>query len=233
MLKVPQKTAILIPKGTCLRRIAVGVLAAVISILGSTEAQAQFNGEKNEISGSLGRIFISDQGIHGATFFNPYVRSGKGFTFELNYARRLFGNPVYAISAEVPAVFNLDEDLNSGANVVPKDYQQIFVTPSLRANLFPETRVSPWLSFGGGFGHFSENQNLIYGGPNPGASSTSGVLQGGLGLDARPFCGRFTKLVIRGEFRDFWSGTPDLPLAATGKTRQHNYFVGGGAVWHF
>ena len=232
MLKVLQKTATLIPKGRCLRRIAMGVLA-VISALGATAAQAQFNGEKNEISGSLGRIFISDQGIRGATYFNPYVRSGKGLTFELNYARFLFGNPVYAIAAEVPAVFNLDEDLNSRTNVVPKDYQQIFITPSLRANLFPETRVSPWLSFGGGVGHFSENKSLIYGGPNPGGSSTSGVLQAGIGLDARPFCGRFEKLVIRGEFRDFWSGTPDLPLAPTGKTRQHNYLLGGGAVWHF
>ncbi len=233
MLKVPQKTATLIPKERCLRRIAMGALAVVISALGATAAHAQFNGEKNEISGSLGRIFISDQGIHGATYFNPYVRSGKGLSFELNYARCLFGNPVYAISAEVPAVFNVDEDLNSAANVVPKDYQQIFITPSMRANLFPETKVSPWLSFGGGFGHFSENRNLIYGGPNPGRLSTSGVLQAGIGLDARPFCRRFSKLVIRGEFRDFWSGTPDLPLASTGKTRQHNYLVGGGAVWHF
>ena len=113
------------------------------------------------------------------------VRSGKGLTFEVNYARRLFGTPVYAISGEVPAVFNLDEDLNSGDNVVPKDYKQIFVTPSARVNLFPSTAVSPWVSFGGGFGHFSENKTLIYGGPNPGSSSTSGVIQGGFGLDVR------------------------------------------------
>ena len=223
------------------RDLITAILALAISLLGATAAaqnqsQNQSNDEKNEINGSLGRIFISNQGINGATYFNPYVRSGKGLTFEVNYARRLIADEVYAISAEVPAVFNLDEDLNSGANVVPADYQQIFVTPSLRANLFPETRVSPWLSFGGGFGHFSENKNLIYGGQNPGGSSTSGVLQGGFGLDARPFYGRLAKLeklVIRGEVRDFWSGTPDLPLAPTGKTRQHNYLVGGGAVWHF
>ena len=67
------------------------------------------------------------------------------------------------------------------------------------------------------------------GGTNPGGSSTSGVLQGGLGLDVRVWH-RFS---IRGQVRDFWSGTPDLPLAATGKTRQHNFFVGGGVVWRF
>lgn len=217
------------------RCVRMGVLALAISIFGATAAlaQNQLTEGKNEIGGSVGRIFISNQGINGATYFNPFVRSGKGFTFEVNYARRLAGNPVYAVSVEVPAVFNIDEDLNSGANVVPQDYQQIFITPSLRANLFPDTRISPWLSFGGGFGHFSENKNLIYGGPNPGGSSTSGVVQGGFGLDSRPLWGRLRNLVIRGEVRDFWSGTPDLPLAPTGKNRQHNYFVGGGPVWHF
>jgi hypothetical protein len=185
--------------------------------------------EKNELTGILGRTFISDQGIAGGTFFNPVIQSGKGLTFEVNYARRLYDTQVFAISAEVPAVFNLDEDLNAGANVVPQDYQQIFVTPSARFSLFPQTAVSPWLSFGGGFGHFSENSTLIDGGTNPGGSSTSGVIQGGLGLDVR----LWRRFSIRGEVRDFWSGTPDLPLATTGRTRQHNYFLGGGLVWHF
>jgi hypothetical protein len=177
----------------------------------------------------LGRAFISDQGIQGPTFFNPFVRSGKGLSFEVNYARRLYGTQVYAISAEVPAEFNLDEDLNSGADVVPSDYQQIFVTPSARFNLFPQTAFSPWVSFGGGFGHFSESNTLLFGGSNPGTSSTSGVVQGGLGLDVR----LWRHFSIRGQVRDFWSGTPDFPLAPTGKSRQHNYFLGGGLVWNF
>jgi hypothetical protein len=212
------------------KKSVVAVLAVMMSILGSSAAaQDEKNDEKNEVTGMIGRIFISDQGILGATNFNPVVRSGKGLTFEVNYARRLFGTEVYAISAEVPAVFNLDEDLNSGNNVVPKDYKQIFLTPSARLNLFPETAVSPWVSFGGGFGHFTQNNTLIYGGPNPGSSSTSGVIQGGFGLDVRVL----HNFSIRGQVRDFWSGTPDLPLADTGKSRQHNYFVGGGVVWHF
>jgi hypothetical protein len=212
----------------------VMILAAAICMVTVTaSAQDEDKDEKNELAGSLGRIFISDQGIQGATFFNPFVRSGKGLTFGINYSRKLYRVPLYSISAEVPAMFNLDEDLNSGSNVVPSDYQQIFVTPSARLNLFPQTRVSPWISFGGGFGHFSENKNLIYGGANPGGSSTSGVLQGGFGLDVRPYVKHLRQLGIRGEVRDFWSGTPDLPLAPTGKTRQHNYFVGGGGFWYF
>lgn len=212
------------------------VLAILMSacILSGLSARAQ--DDKNEIVGAIGRIFISDQGIHGpdAPTVNPFVRSGRGLTFEVNYARVLRLKPVYSISAEIPAVFNLDEDLGSGGDVVPSGYQQIFVAPSLRANLFPYTAVSPWVSFGGGFAHFSESKNLIYYGTNPATSSTSGVLQGGLGLDLNPWKkGRFERLGFRGQVRDFWSGTPDLPLADTGKTRQHNYFVSGGVIWHF
>jgi Outer membrane protein beta-barrel domain len=209
------------------KQAVIVVLAVTMSILGASAAAAQ--DEKNELTGVIGRTFISDQGIVGATYFNPFVRSGKGLTFEVNYARRFFITPVYAVSGEVPAVFNLDEKLNSGANIVPMSYKQIFVTPSVRVNLFPETAVSPWVSFGGGFGHFSENNTLIYGGPNPGSSSNTGVLQGGFGLDVRVW----HNFSIRLDVRDFWSGTPDLPLADTGKTRQNNYFVGGGVVWRF
>ncbi|MGA9542742.1 MAG: hypothetical protein WBQ85_04190 [Candidatus Sulfotelmatobacter sp.] len=208
------------------KKAVIAILAVMMSILGGSAAAQD---EKNELTGLIGRIFISDQGIIGATNENPVVRSGKGLTFEVNYARRLFVTPVFAISGEVPAVFNLDEKLGSGDDVVPKNYKQIFVTPSARLNLFPETAVTPWVSLGGGFAHFSENKDLIYYGPNPGSSSTSGVLQGGFGLDVRVL----HQFAIRLDVRDFWSGTPSLPLADTGKTRQHNYFVGGGVVWHF
>ena len=208
------------------------VLILFLSMLGSS-ATAQ--DERNELSGMVGRIIISDQKIVGANppSINPYVRYGKGLTFEVDYSRRLFLTPVLGISGEVPAVFNLDEDLGSGGDVVPKDLKQIFVTPAVRVNLFPATAVSPWASARGGFAHFSENKDLNYFGPNPGNSTTSGALEIGAGLDLNPFTGRFHTIGFRGEFRDFWTGTPNLPLADTGKTRQHNYFVGGGVMWHF
>jgi hypothetical protein len=207
------------------KRVWIAGLYVVMMLVVCATAQ-----EKNEISGLIGRTIISDQGIVGATYFDPLIRSGKGTSFEINYARRFIVTPIFAIAAEVPVMFNLDEDLNAGIGIVPIDYKQIFITPAVRANLFPTTAVSPWISFGGGFGHFSENPNLIYdGGPNPGKSKTTGVIQGGIGLDVRVW----RRLSLRGEARDFWSGEPDFPLAPTGKTRQHNYFVGIGVMWRF
>ena len=208
------------------------MLLAVLAVLVIFRVSAVAQDEKNELTGIIGRTFISNQGIIGpnAPKTEAVIYSGKGLSFEVNYARRLFVTEIFSISGEVPAMFNLDEKLNSGGPIVPISYHQIFITPAVRANLFPTTAVSPWVSFGGGFGHFSENKNLIYdGGPNPGTSTTSGVIQGGVGLDVRIL----HRFYMRGEARDFWSGEPDYPLADTGKTRQHNYFVGGGIMWRF
>jgi len=208
------------------KRLWIAVLSVVMIVAACAAAQD----EKNEISGLIGSTIISDQGIKGANYFDPFIRSGKGVSIEVTYARRFFVTPIFAISGEVPVMFNPDEDLNAGIGIVPVDYKELFVTPAVRANLFPTTAISPWISFGGGFGHFSENQNLIYdAGSNPGKSKTTGVIQGGIGLDVR----LWRRLSLRGEGRDFWSGEPDFPLAATGKTRQHNYFVGIGAMWRF
>jgi len=206
--------------------------SVVLSAAAMMAASAVAQDEKNEIGGTLGRTIISDQGIKGATFFDPIIHSGKGLSFDIEYARRFILTPLFAISGEGVLMYNHDVGLNGGIDpflVVPTQYSQLFVTPAARLNLFPMTAVSPWVSLGAGFGHFSESASLLYGGPNPGKSTTSGVVQGGFGLDVKVW----RELRMRGEVRDFWSGEPDFPLAATGKTRQHNYFLAGGAVWHF
>jgi hypothetical protein len=184
--------------------------------------------QKNELTGIIGRTFISDQGVKGSNLFNNDVHFGKGLTFEVNYGRRLWGEGFTRVTFEVPAVFNFDEDLNFAANSVPDDYSSYFVTPSLRANVFATTAISPWISLGGGIGHFNPSASLEFGGPSGAKSSTTGVMQIGIGLDVR----LKQRFILRGEARDFWSGTPDI-LVDTGKSRQHNYFVGGGLVWRF
>jgi opacity protein-like surface antigen len=210
------------------KRLWIAVLFVATTLAVSANAQD----EKNEIGGMLGRIFISDQGIQGATYFDPVIHSGKGLTVEGEYARRFIVTPLYSISAELPLMYNHDVKLNAGGYgfaVVPHNYSQLFLTPAVRANLFPGTAVSPWVSFGAGFGHFSQSSTLDYGGTNPGKSTTGAVIEGGIGLDVSVW----RKLSIRGEVRDFWSGEPDFPLAPTDKSRQHNFFVGGGAFWRF
>ena len=163
---------------------------------------------------------------------DPTIHFGKGLSFEAEYSYTFFVTPIYSISGELPFMYDHDMKLNAGAYgfaVVPQSLKAMFLTPAARVNLFPTTAVSPWISLGAGFGHFSESSMLVYGGDNPGKSTTGFALEGGLGLDVKVW----RKLSIRGEVRDFWSGEPDFPLAPTGKSRQHNYLVGGGAFWRF
>lgn len=210
------------------KRLCVAILAVATMFAVSAVAQE----EKNELGGILGRTFVSDQGINGATFFDPIIHTGKGLTFEGLYARRFWVTPIYSISGEGLFVYNWDVDLNAGEYghaVVPSDLKKFFVTPAARVNFFPTTAVSPWISFGAGFGHISQNNQLVYGGTNPGKSTTSAVIQGGFGLDVKVW----RRLSLRMDVRDFWAGQPDFPLAPTGHSRQHNFFVGGGAFWRF
>ena len=209
------------------KRLWIAVLCVVTLMAASVAAQD----EKNQIGGIIGRTFISDQGIKLAIPDNQ-IAFGKGLTFEGEYSHMFLVTPIYSIAGEALVAYNHDIDVNGGtypSSVVPPDLKSLFVTPAARVNLFPTTAVSPWVSLGAGFGHFSESNTLLYGGTNPGKSTTGFVLEGGIGLDVKVW----KRLSIRGEVRDFWSGEPDFPLAPTGKTRQHNFFVGGGAFWRF
>jgi len=206
-----------------LKRLTAATVLAVCTFV--THASAQ----QNELSGLLGRTFIRDQDIKGGTFLNNGLFFGDGLTFEANYARRVLGPGFASVSLEVPVVVNWDEDLNSDARQVPESFRSYFVTPAVRLNVFSNSAVSPWVSFGGGFGRFSESSAQLSGLPNTGKTgTTTGALQAGLGLDVRVF----RRFSVRGEVRDFWSGVPQLNVD-TGKSRQHNLFVSGGIVWHF
>src|SRR5579859_3143360 len=115
-----------------LKHLTIGTLVAICTFV--TQAVAQ----KNELSGILGRTFISDQGIKGATSFDTNVHFGKGLTFEVNYARRVIDGPFWSLALEVPFVVNADEDVHSALFVTPRQFSSIFVTPAARVNLFPQ-----------------------------------------------------------------------------------------------
>jgi hypothetical protein len=207
-----------------LKYVTIAAVVAVCTFVAQAAAQ------KNELSGIIGRTFISNQRVQGAPASDPDLRFGKGTSFEVNYARRIREGDFWSLTAEVPFLVNPDEDLHAALpNRIPEKYQSYFVTPAARVNAFPGQAISPWVSVGGGFGYFKESSTLLFGGTNTGKTGTNtGVFEVGLGLDVK-ILGRFS---LRGEGRDFWSGTPQLNVV-TGKSRQHNIFAGGGIVWHF
>ena len=66
-----------------LKHLIVGALVAVCTFA------AQASAQNNELTGSLGRTLISHQVIPGAPSFDPDLRFGKGWSFEVNYARHV------------------------------------------------------------------------------------------------------------------------------------------------
>lgn len=204
--------------------LVAAALVSLASLMPGANAQ-----EKNELTGVIGRTFVSDQGVTGTSTPGALLTSGAGLTLEADYGRHILDWGLVGLTAEVPFAVNFSENVHYDLNLTPKDYKSFFVTPSLRANLFPGNGLSPWVSVGGGFGYFKANSTLEFGGANPGKTgTTAGIFQIGAGLDVK----LFSHFGVRGEVRDFYSGIPQLNLD-TGKSRQHNYFVGGGVIWHF
>jgi len=205
------------------QHLGIALIAVLILI-----AQYSLAQQKNEVAGIFGHTFVGHQTVPGTNFVGNTIAFGSGFSFDITYGRLLKSGDRAALFIEVPVMFDTDEDLNYGINVIPEGYRAYFVTPSARVTLSPHSPINPWLSFGGGFGHFSESSTLLFGGPNPGKTgSTTGVLQFGGGADIRVM----EHFSVRGEVRDFYSGVPRLNVN-TGKSRQNNLFVGVGIVWH-
>ncbi len=195
------------------------VLLLMVAILAAS-AVAQ----SNQVAGTIGRTFIPDQTVSAGNT----IHFGHGLTFEANYSHRFMDVGLFGLSVEVPFVVDRLNRLQYNVNVVPYSFKSYFVTPAVRANLFPSTAFSPWVSVGGGWGHFTPSSTLEFNGtPNPGKSSTVGVFQIGGGLDVRVI-GNFK---IRGEVRDFYSGEP--PININSKSRYSNLYAGAGVVFSF
>ena len=204
------------------------VIAALLLSAGAMTAFAQ--DEKNELAGTIGKSIIGDQVTPDTSTPFHTVHFGHGVSFNVNYSRRVRKYFWGELSAEVPVIVNLDEDLNYGTNQIPKEYSSYFITPAARVNFIPDLALSPWLSLGGGIGLFHASDKLLYFNSNTGdRTKATGVLEFGGGLDVR--LPHFHNLKFRFEARDDWSGVPPLNID-TGRTRQHNYYIGAGAVVH-
>jgi len=200
------------------------VTVAVSMVLLTAGAMAQ----KNDVSASIGRVFTSDQGVQGTTLTDSNIHFGDSLAYSLSYGRRIADIGLAQLTVEVPFVHDPDIKLNYAAFTVPKSYSAVFLAPSLRVNLLASTAVSPWISGGIGFAHFSSSSTMEGGGSTPGnLGVTSKAVQLGIGLDVR----FWQNIKIRGEARDFYTDEPNLVLNP--QKNLHNYFVGAGVVWSF
>ncbi|HEX7425097.1 MAG TPA: hypothetical protein VF311_14600 [Terriglobales bacterium] len=201
------------------KRLAV-LVVPVLVLVSSVLAQV------NELSITAGRVFVSTQTVQSTSL--P-IHFGNEEMVEFNYGRLLKSHKIFGLYAELPVAIYPRMDLNYRENQIPKDIGALFVTPSVRLNIFSGEGVTPWVSAGGGYGRFREAPILVWGGTNPGPTGTNtGVIQFGAGVDVWPW----HRWGARLEARDFYSGAPALNVD-TGRSRQHNYYVGVGVVHRF
>jgi hypothetical protein len=186
--------------------------------------------QRNEISVTAGSTFVSTQSItNSGLSFTPVIEFGNEVTAAADYSRLLKTAGIFGISAELPVALYPRMDLASQYHLIPTDIGALFITPSVRVNVFSGDLVTPWVSVGGGYGRFREAPRDNFYGANTGPhGSNTGVVQFGAGLDVW----LLHHFGLRGEARDFYSGEPALNVD-TNRSRQHNYYVGAGAVFRF
>ena len=200
------------------KRLAV-LVVPVLVLVSSALAQG------NEVSITAGRTFVGTQTV--PTTGLP-VHFGNEESVEFNYGRFLKSFKVFGLYAELPVAIYPRMDVNYHLGTTPKDIGALFVTPSVRMNIFSGESFTPWVSVGGGYGRFREAPVTLYENRNPSSGSNTGVVQFGAGLDVwvwHTWGGRF-------EARDFYSGAPALNVD-TGRSRQHNYYLGVGVIHRF
>ena len=184
----------------------------------------------NDFSATVGTEFVSTQTVYNtALSFNPSLHFARPWAFAFNYSRLLKTAKIFGIRAELPVAIYPKMDLNLAAHGIPNDIGALFVTPSVRVNIFSNDNVSPWVSVGGGYGRFRYAHSDEFYGTNTGPSgSNTGVVQFGTGLDVW----FWDHWGFRGEARDFYSGEPSYNVD-TNRSRQHNYYVGVGVLYRF
>lgn len=158
------------------------------------------------------------------------VKLSAGTSFQANYAYRLAGlGKAAALYGEVHFLANPQRTIDSAVSTATRDVASIYVTPGVKVKFLPDSRVSPYVVAGGGWGVYEHSVSVLNGQPNPAPRTVNrGVFAYGAGADFRVF----SRLALRGEIRDFYSGSPVFNIASI-QGRQHNVVVSGGFVIRF
>ena len=201
--------------------------ACVVCML--VQGNAQEN-KKNELGLLLGAIVTPTLTTAGPA--PTQIEVSPGITFQLNYARRLWLTRSAGLYLEIPALAIPLQEIRATNTSVPKNYDSFFVTPSLRVQLAPRNRISPWFSVGGGYALFDESVERLNGTHNITRGTSGGAVQFGGGLDLRTPIQLLFPIGVRMEVRDLYTAKPNYNVE-TGSGFQHNLVFSGGLVLRF
>jgi len=159
---------------------------------------------------------------------NATIKTDRHLFFEGALGVRVLNAKLVSLHAELPVAAIPSQGLTlNGASTTFDHLNAVFVTPGIRLKFVPGAPISPWVSFGGGWAHYSLD--------TAGVSQGKGAIQYGGGLD---FKTGLPLLGFRAEVRDFVSARPDFAFFANpflGNTgfHYHSILAGGGIVLRF
>jgi len=213
-----------------IKTVGTGMLFALVAVA-TAVGQSDSSEYKNQFGFTIGAEFIPDNSTLGPP--SVPITFSSSVIFQLHYARLLKENENMALYFELPAAAAPSHDVQSSIPATTTSLATFYVTPGFRVNFKPRSRISPWVSFGGGYGLYEASENLSNGVENPSRDTNAGTLQFGAGLDYKTNLKIVRPISVRGEFRDFYTlDTVNFNTAVTTIT-QHNFTVGGGFYWRF
>jgi len=160
----------------------------------------------------------------------PSLNVGPGVGFQVNYGRRLLEWNKFALYGEVHFLASPLRQVSSSVTSATRDFASLYITPGVRLKAFPTSRISPYFAIGGGYADYQQSTTEINGRPNPASRQLArGVFDFGAGVDVHVW----RWVALRGEARDFYSGSPNYNVASI-SGGQHNVVAGGAFVlrWH-
>jgi Outer membrane protein beta-barrel domain len=156
--------------------------------------------------------------------------AGSGLAFQVNYGRRFLNRNKVALYGEINVIASPLRDVSTAITTATHDFVSLYVTPGIRVKLRPASRISPYAVVGGGYADYEQSLTRIDGRPNQAPRELArGVFDFGAGVDVRVW--RF--VALRGEARDFYTGSPNYNVASI-SGGQHNIVATGAFVlrWH-
>jgi opacity protein-like surface antigen len=200
------------------------VLPFCLIVLAAINVCAQQNevGLLLGVNDTQGREFVS-------SVINSF-RPGTDLTFEVTYARRFTDAKLASMHFEVVFAATPSTDINPSNVALPRSYSSIFLTPGLKFKLLPGFFLSPYVAAGAGYARFTVSDTATDGSVTTVVQrgSNKGVYNYGVGAELKFFPG----LSLRGEIRNFISGSPNLGPTLLEDTRR-NVFYGAGLVVRF
>ena len=192
--------------------------------------------KRNQLGFSIGAEFVPSNSLaEGVAGSGPReIKTSNSLALELNYGCQIHRFQRAELWLDVPALVGPNHKITNGNPLLPTSDATFYVTPSARL-AFPIGRAwTPWVSAGGGYGLLETSDFFEGGANNPTIHTNVGVLQFGVGVDAKtPFHVLGFPIGVRGEFRDFFALSQPTFFVPVTNGSQNNLTVNGGLTIRF